>query len=299
MATLATTNVKSTATVAYFEGINLIDDNWRSFTNYWDNDSAALKIAALTGVGDIGTWDSPSPLDTANITSPATNGMTLNYQGYGIQVLLDRYSLSDIPNLLADTSRKLGAAVSYKYASLAFGLLAEGFSDATYTTVDGKGLFDNTHTTATTTRSNYMTSSLDRTGFFAAVNKLQRFPNFQDQFTDYASTGLVLIVSPENYESAVQILNSGLSSGEMQINAALGMDVEIISSPLCGSDTDDWWLTTKRTWESPINLWSRSSPYFTITEDQDNRQLKLGVDFAIGLGLGPQPDGALGSKVTA
>ena len=301
MASLATTNVKQTATVAYFEGINLIQDDWRKFTNYWDNDAAALKVAALTGIDDINTWDGGATvLAEKSITSPATNGMTISYAGYGVQVILDRYNLKDVSNLLSDSSRKLGAAVSYKYAQLAFGLLAEGFSDATYTTVDGKGLFDTTHTTAAgVNRSNHMTTALDRTALFAAITKMARFPNFQGQYTNFADTGLTLIVSPENRESAVEIVGSRLSGSDMQMNAVLGMDIDVVSSPLVGSDDNDWFLFTKRTFESPLNLWNRSAPYFTVTEDQDNRRLKLGVDMAIGLGLGPQPDGCVGAKVPA
>ena len=61
---------------------------------------------------------------------------------------------------------------------------------------------------------------------------------------------------------------------------------------------DDWALMTADTSNSPIKVWSRSDPNFSLGEiDSDTRELLMTCDFAVGVGTGPQPDGFVGGEV--
>lgn len=295
MATLATTNVKTTAVRSFFEGISLINDDYRLFTNLHREDAGALQIAALTGIDTIDTWDGSDDLAPKSISSPGTNGLSLSYQGYGVSVNLPRYDIMDVPGIVEKTSRKLGQAVGYKYQQLAFASVSASFTDAI---VDGKVLCSGSHTTASGgTRTNNISSALDRAALANAIQVMREFPNFQGQYTNYADMPLVLIVPPALEQTAIQILDSQLASDQMQVNMFAGRPISLVVSPLL-SDANDWFLCTRMTEESPYQMWERSAPMYTITTDQDNRKLKIAVDFALATGLGPQPDGVVGADVT-
>ncbi len=297
MADLATTNVKTTAVRSFFEGINLINDDYRLFTNYHQENAGKLQIAALTGIGNIPDWDGSADITPASISSPGTNGLSLSYQGYGVNVKLPKYDIMDVPGIVEKTSRKLGQAVGYKYQQLAFASVAASF---TTTIVDGENLCSANHKiesgSVRSVGGNALSTALDRSALAAALSAMRLFPNFQGQFTNFADLPLVLIVPPALEETAIEVLGSSLSGADNQINMFAGRRISLVVSPLL-SDTDDWFLCTGVTEESPYQLWERSAPMYTIREDQDNRQLKIAVDFALATGLGPQPDGVVGSSV--
>ena len=294
MATLATTNVKTTAVKSFFEGMNLINDNFRLFTNMHRENAAKLQIAALTGI-NVETWDGTSDLTSETIESPATNGLSLSYSGYGVSVNISKFDVLDVPGIVEKASRKLGQAVGYKYQQLAFASVSNSF---TTTVVDGIALCGDGHTTASgATRDNKLTSALDRAALATAIQQMREFPSYSNQYTNFADMPLVLIVPPALEQTAIQILDSQLSSDQMQVNMFAGRPISLVVSPLL-SDANDWFLTTGMTEDSPYQMWERSAPVYTIHEDDDNRKIKVAVDFALATGLGPQPDGVVGSSVT-
>jgi len=295
MASLATTNVKTTAVTSFFEGVNLINDNYRLFTNMHREDAAKLQIAALTGIDDISDWNGTAVLDPKTIESPAANGLSLTYSGYGVSVNISKFDVLDVPGIVEKASRKLGQAVGYKYQSLAFASVAASF---TTNIVDGNPLSSNNHTLASGgTRDNKIATALDRSALANAIQVMREFPNYQGQYTNFADMPLVLIVPPALEQTAIQILDSQLSSDQMQVNMFAGRPISLVVSPLL-SDANDWFLCTGMTDDSPYQMWERSAPMYTIKEDDDNRTIKIAVDFALSTGLGPQPDGLVASSVT-
>ena len=296
MADLATTNVIQKNVVSFFEGMNLINDDYRLFTNMHRENAGALQIGALTGIDTIDAWTPGDDLAAKSITSPETNGLSLAYQGYGVSVNIDKYTTMDVPGIVEKASRKLGQAVGYKYQQLAFASIASSFTTAI---ADGEFLCSGNHKNAAgnvrVLGGNLSSSALDRAALAAAISQMRLFPNFQGQFTNFADMALVLVVPPALEQTAIQILNSELSSDQMQVNMFLGRPISLVVSPLL-SDTTDWFLVTGMNDESPYQMWERSAPAYAIREDIDNRQIKISVDFALATGLGPQPDGVIGSS---
>ena len=163
---LTTSNVKQIAVRRFFEGMGAVDDSWSRVLNYIRADVASLRIAAYTGIPDPGTFDGTA-LTTAAIDS--TGATSLDYQGYGVQVVLPLYDLADLPDLLDNASRKLGMSVASKRANLAHTLIANSVTD---TIADGEAVVSSSHTFASGisgNRSNKLTSALDIASFEAAI----------------------------------------------------------------------------------------------------------------------------------
>jgi len=297
---MTTSNVKQISVSRFFEGLSSVPDKWRKVVDFRTTDSASLRIAALTGIGDVGTWDGSAAITSAAIDS--TGATTLDYQGYAVQVKLNKYDIKDIPEITALSAQKLGQAVAEKYRKLAFTHLA-GFAGtgSGFPTADGKALAANDHTMTSGTRDNLLTAALSRTSLMSAIKQLRQFPNYQTQFTSFADGPLVLVVPPELEQVAIEIVHSGFNGGgdgEMQVNAVSMFNVEICVDPYM-SDANDWVLMTADTSSSPIKFWERSSPDFSLTELQlDTRQLLMTVDFAVKTATGPQPDGFIGATVS-
>jgi len=305
---LTTSNVKQTSVSRFFEGLSAVPDKWRKVVDFRNTDTASLRIASLTGIGDVPTWDGGGATPDAGITAAAidsTGASTLTYQGYAVQVKLNKYDIKDIPEITALTAQKLGQAVAEKYRKLAFTQLA-GFTStaAGFATADGKALAANDHTMTSGTRDNLLTTALSRTAIMAAIKQLRQFKNYQQQFTSFADGALLLVVPPELEQTAIEIIHSGFSGGvdsnasTMQMNAVSMFNIEIVVDPYM-SDANDWVLMTADNANSPIKFWERSSPDFSLTEiKQDTRQLLMTVDFAVATANGPQPDGFIGGAVS-
>ena len=297
---MTTSNVKQISVSRFFEGLSSVPDKWRKVVDFRNTDTSSLRIAALTGIGDIGTWDGSAGITSASIDS--TGASTMTYQGYAVQVKLNKYDIKDIPEITQLSAQKLGQAVAEKYRKLAFTHLAGFTSDAAgFATADGKGLADNTHTLAAGgTRDNHLTTALSRTAVMAAIKQMRQFPNYQSQYTSFADGALLLVVPPELEQTAIEIVHSGFNGGGddgMQVNAVSLFNIEIVVDPYM-TDANDWCLMTADTSSSPIKFWERSSPDFSLTELQlDTRQLLMTVDFAVATATGPQPDGFIGGAV--
>lgn len=297
---LTTSNVKMTAVKSFFEGMNLAGETWKQWSAYTTEDTPSLRIAALTGIDDISSWDGAADLTTKAIDS--TGASTLSYAGYGISVQIGKFDVIDTPGIVQQASRKLGLAVGYKYDSLAYSNLNNCFSSAT--TADGKALFAADHTTQSgVARDNLTSAAFSQANLMDQIRKLRVFVNYQNQYTNYGDRPLVLIVHPKNEKAAIEALRSSFSADTalggytaMQTNALGSFSISLVVSSHM-ADQDDWVVTTADVEDGPFRLWSRSAPNYTIDTDEDNRKVKIGVDFACVAGLGPQPDGCMGANV--
>lgn len=304
---LSTSNVKQTIVERYFTGLASVPDNYRQTVDFRTTDAAALKIAGLTGLGVVPTWNGTASLnDTATEISEATNGVTLNYVQYGAQLTVSRINSKDVPEAVGYAAQKLGFAVANTYAKLAF----EAWDHSSgLQTGDAVNLFHAQHTTAaggTTYRNNYMTSALDSTALNAARKLAREWQAFDNSPYDLTAGGFWLIVPPALEEAAHQAVSSPYALTDVTTSGSPSQGLAnftqswfspadiIVSSHLV--DDNDWFLVSKM--ESPIVMWERLAPEIRMTEDPDTLNTRITCDFALGLGAHGDPSVAIGSEVT-
>ncbi len=316
---LTTSNAKAVNTVAFFEGLTLsVNDDWRKIFDYREDDVSTLRLASLTGVGDVGKWNSGaggtqagSTTDINRVTVDSTGAKDLNFESYAVQVYLHKFDQMDIPGIAQMASRKLGQAVAHTYRSLAFGVLGDAFDASAMAMADTKALCSATHTTASGTRSNVLSTALDRSSFLNAMKLGKKWTNYQGQYTNLFDGDVCLVVAPDQEAAALEFLNASYNRGAdttvadatpgsefgMQANAVRFMNggafVDLIVSPHLTANK--WFVVSKQ--ETPLRAWSRSAPLYTQHIDPDMRDNRLTVDFAVAFSAGPQSDGIVGADV--
>jgi len=303
-----TTNVVQIAVRSFFEGMLQADDSViTKVMTYHNENVGSLRIAALTGIPDPGTWASGDDLPTAAIDSTGAN--TMAYDAYGVSVEINPYDLLDVPNILMLAAMKLGRSVTSKRANLAFANIAAVFTD---TVADGQGCVSTAHTTAGgTTRSNRGSTALDISSFQVAITAIRGWENYQNQIMDWADQPKFLIVPPALEQTARQILGSPFTlttvvgteaagygaPAQGLINTSGLYNTTLVINPYA-SDDSDWILCATPAFGNPLNFWDRAAVDFkVIVEDQDNLKTKLRVTWASKAQSGPQPDGIWGASV--
>ena len=288
---------------AFFEGLAIVSDNWRAFMDFRTDDVPALRLAAMTGIGDFGSWDGVSDLSINTIDRPGHDGVTLSYSQYGYQVRISKADVADVPGIVGEAAKKVGVSLANTYANLAYSRLNAGFGGGS-TVGSGNQLFSNSHTRASGTRSNWSNSALDRSAFMAAITAYRNWTNYQSQPFDLTSGGFCLVVPPALEETAKQIVRSPFalttvdtsgSASQGETNIAGDYGTEVIVSPHL-TDTNNWFLMSKL--ERTIKVWERFSPSIATNVDEDDRRVKISVDFALATGVNAQPDGAFGAEVS-
>lgn len=300
---LTTTNVKRTAVEAFFEGMAIVSDNWRSFMDFRTDDVPALRLAAMTGLGNFGTWDGASDLSVNTIDRPGHDGVTLSYSQYGYQCRISKADVADVPGIVSEASKKIGVSLANTYSNLAFAMLNTAMGGGP-TVGSGNQLISSAHTRAVGTRSNHTSSALDRSAFMAAITAYRNWTNYQSQPYDLTAGGFCLVVPPALEEAAKQIVRSpfALTSitttgapAQGEANIAGDYGTEVIVSPHL-TDTNNWFLMSKL--ERTCKVWERFAPSIATSVDEDDKRVKISVDFALATGVNAQPDGAYGAEVT-
>ena len=309
---ITSSNVIQTSVSAYFEGLLQPSDSYTRIFNMRSDDVGSLRLAALTGIPDPGTWDGSADLTTATLDS--TGAVTMSYQGYGVQVRIGKLQAKDIPGVVEMASRKLGRSVASKRAALAWAHLETAFTASASAIADGKALCANDHTTVlggSDTRSNLAAdSALDRSAFLAMIKQARESVNFQNQINDWADAPKCLVVPAELETAALEIVGSpfsmnaptsvgtpadmyGPASVQGEVNTAGRYNTTVLVSPyLAGAS--NYFLIADPSIENPLTYWTRSAPDFRVDVDQDNGAVKLSVDWASATQSGPQPDGIIG-----
>ena len=305
---LTTSNVKAIAVRNFFEGMLQADDSViTKVMTYHNEDVASLRLAALTGIPDPGTWASGADLTVATIDSTGANEMA--YDAYGVSVELNPFDLRDVPGILSKAAKKLGRSVTSKRANLAFANIAAVFTD---TTADGAGVVSTAHTTVGgTDRSNRGSTALDMASFQVAITAIRGWENYQNQVMDWADQPKFLIIPPALEQSARQILGSPYQLTSPVGDAAAGYttpsqglmntsglyNTRIVINPYA-SDANDWILCADPSFGNPLNFWDRAPVKFeALVQGQDDLKTKLRVTWASKAQSGPQPDGIWGASV--
>lgn len=285
------TNAKFGARRRFLEGVGMVDPSWEAAFDRDNTDAPTLKLVPITGVGNLPTWDGTSNLTTDSMVE--LDDKTISYQAYGVQVRVNALDAVDINEIVGMALEKLGFSLASTYANVAATARAAGFS--TETVHASKPVYSSTHETAGGTRSNLLSSALDRSAFMVMIQKARKWTNYQDQVLDLSMGGWILEVPPELEYTAHQIIDSGVSSSQMQANVAGRYNTSVVVNPRL-TDANDWTLTSKMM--TPWVFWQRLAPQGpTIRIDQDNQVIKINLYFAIKAAARATPDGAFGAGV--
>ena len=90
------------------------------------DDVASLKKAAMHGITTLAAWDGVS--DPSNTSVSSTYQQTVTYNMYVLNVRLPSHDAMDVPNLVSESARKLGFAVSNSVADLGWAQMVKCLS---------------------------------------------------------------------------------------------------------------------------------------------------------------------------
>lgn len=292
MANFTTTNVLQTSVVSYMEGLRAVPDGWEQVYEVRSDDVPSLRIASISGVGELPTWSGDEDISTTTVSERGSK--TLDYVQYALEVRIPKLNARDVPGLVEQAGRKLGFAVASTRGTVAAAKLNNAFGSTT--TADGQALCSTAHTTRSgATRSNKLTSAFDRTALFAALNLARNWVSYENMDYDITDAGWFLVwpTSSSTFEETVtEVLGSAYSSSEMQTNAAAGRNITPIGWKKL-TDATHWHLISK--FEKPMVLWDRIQPEQTLDVDTSSRLIKLTADSAMVAQCKPQPEGIIGS----
>ena len=287
-------NLKERILLRTMEGLSAVDDQWTKVFKIHQLDAAGLRIASMEGIGDLQTWDGTSSITTASIDSMGAKD--ISYLAKAIQCTVPYLTERDVPGIVEDAARKIGVSVASTQAGQAYTAMNSAFGSLT--TADGKALYAADHTTTSGVRSNVGTSALSTAAVLAGAESLNSWVNFQDQKFPQAMNGekLYLCVPPSLYATAVQIAQSQFTSDQLQVNAARGLNLEVIQSPhLTGNE---WHLVVDPMINGgPFVAFDRMPLEVVTTRDQDTKTLKITATYAMGVSAHPDPTGAFGGLV--
>lgn len=293
MANFTSTHALQVMVHSYVEGQRAVPSGWRQLYEFNSDDVPSMRLASISGAGEVPQWDGTSDLDVATLSELGSK--SLDYVKYGLQVRIPKLDAKDVPGLIEQAARKLGIATDSTYGTIAAAKLNNAFG--TTTTADGKALVADDHTTRTSTRDNKSTSAFDRTALFVSLAQAANWHSYEDLDYDLSEMGWYLAYPAQSatlMETVPEVLGSAVSSSEMQLNAAAGWNITPV--PWAKIDTAgsaNWFLISKV--EKPLVFWERQGPQQTLDIDEDNRSFKISVDFAVVCQCRPQPDGIFGS----
>jgi len=290
---MALTEVKQTFVRPFMEGLTQPDSSWQNGFDVWTDDVAAVKLAAFSGIGTVPVWDGTNDYPQADVNDRANT--TLTYTKYALQARINKYDAKDVPRIVSDAAQKLGIAIANTYGSIAAARLADAFNTTT-TSGDGVALCSDSHPTASgASRDNKLTSAFDRTAYMAAVNLASLWTSYHNLDEDWSADPKILFGSPQATtfrEDTIEVFGSALSGSDMQANAAASFRPEVnIWAKL--TDSTQWFLISKL--RKPLVFWIRTGAESTTVIDEDNGNIKISTDFAIGTIAKPDPVGIIGS----
>ena len=291
------TNIIHESVTRFLEGQSLVSDSWRKIYMEDFTDDGSLRRAQLDSVAEPPTWDGTTDFTGSQIVTPDSQGATtLTYQAYVQTIDITKYLIKDVPNIVQQLSQAQGMATASRFASTAWALLGNAFGSETV--ADGKALCATDHATASATRSNKVTTALDRAALDTVRQMAREWVNFADVVMDLADYDACLVVPAELEASARQILGSDYTSDQMQANQWRTYGhVSLVVSPYL-SDANDWFYCLEPKYGpalNPLIFWNRSRPEFQVITDQDNLKTRLIVDFACVADSGPDPTGIFGA----
>lgn len=289
----STSNVKDTMVAAFFSGAGTVKMDWEETFDWRDDQVAAIRKAPWAGIGNFGTWDGKA--DLTQDEPDALDAQPMTYVIYAVQVRLSMFDLEEVPNIRAETLRKIGFSAASTVAAAAASAKANGF-----TVADCHGsktlLATNHEVRGGGTRSNKITAALDRASFLLATNMVEKWKNYDNQLHDLSGAGYFLEFPTDLKETAKQALRSSVTSSQNQYNAAADEDVQFVKNGYLG-DANDWFVSVRAPGFKPWLGWRRKK--LMIVGDWDRRNMRdiYNVVVAVGFGNKGVPDGIVGASV--
>ena len=237
------------------------------------DDVASLKKAAMHGITTLAAWDGVS--DPSNTSVSSTYQQTVTYNMYVLNVRLPSHDAMDVPNLVSESARKLGVAVSNSVADLGWAQMVKCW---THDAADGKPPIDAAHpTSGGGTFDNKETTTLDAAGLADALARLRKFKDYDNSTYDAALGELALVVPAELERTAQEIILPAFSGSDLSANFFAGYNMSCVSS---GKLTDDnnWAIIPVNS--TPVHLWLREAPSVTSYRDDASNSLNLRVQMA-------------------
>lgn len=290
---MAITEAKQTFVKSFMEGLTQPDESWRAGFDVWTDDVASMKLASLSGIGQVPEWNGSNDYDIADVNDRFNT--TLTYTKYALQVRINEFDAMDVPHIVADAAVKLGVSIAGTYGSIAADRMADVF-DSTTTAGDGVALVSDSHPTASgAVRDCKTTSAFDRTAWMANLALARLWVSYHNQEEDWSGDPLALFGSAADTtfdEATFEVFNSTYSSSQMQSNAAARRVPQIVIWPKLTDSTQWFTISTLR---KPLVFWIRAGADRRTTIDEDNGSLKISTRFAIGTIAKPDPIGIIGN----
>jgi len=267
-------------TEAFFQGIGdgaSLLDSLQQVCKIERDDVASLKKAAMQGISLMADWDGVSdPASDTLATVSSSYQQTITYKMLMLNVRLPSHDAMDVPNLISESSQKLGFAVANTLASEGWGQVAKMW---THDGADGKPPIDAAHPITGGTFDNKNTTTMDAAALASTLVMLRRFKDLEGSTLDAAIGGnLALVCSPELERTAAELVVPGFSGTDLSSNFFRGYNMSVVSSPYI-SDANDYAIV--RTDHTPVRLWIRDSPSVTQYLDQPSNTVNLRVQCAL------------------
>lgn len=291
----STANVKDTALEAFFAGAGIVPNEYeQTFDWRFDENVAAIKVAPWSGVPNMTVWD-PKTQDLPDNSPDALDPKTMVYVVYGMQVRLSPFDEEEVPGLVQDVLREIGFSAASTSAAAAAAAKAAAFSvaDAHGT----KTLIASDHLTRSgATRSNKVTSAIDRTACLNLQKVHETWLTFEDRIVDVTQAGFYLEFHPTNKDTLNQVFKSSVVGSNMQYNTAGEEFPTFIKNPYLA--TDKLIMGVRAPGKKAFLGWLRKRWQVRPVKGENNETSKFNVFGALAFGHRGVPDGVSGLSTT-
>lgn len=292
---MALVEVKDQELITFMEGITSAPKmDWEQCFEVMRNDTPSMKLASMSGIGQIPVWDGRSDITPVDINDRFNT--TVTYEKYALQARLNKFDVLDVPGIREGAFRKLGVAVGSTMGSIAADRLNDMW-DATTTAGDGVSLISDSHPVATGgVRDCQLASAFDRSAAMTAFNLASLWTSYDGHEEDFSEDEFTFVGSPQDAslrETFGEVFDSQYSSSQMQSNQAARKRV----TPLIWqkiTNANRWAFLSKT--RKPLTYFIRLAPEQNLAVDQDNLGDKFTVAMGIGTGVRPDPVGVIGSR---
>jgi len=240
------------------------------------DDVASLKKAAMQGITTVQAWDGSSDPTGGTLASVSSSyQQSINYSMFMLNVRLPSHEIRDIGNLVSESARKLGFAVSNSVVSQGWGQVVKAW---THDGADGKSPIDSAHPISGGVFDNKETTTLDAAALADALTRLRRFKDLEGETYDAALGEIALVCPPELEKTALELVAPAFSGSDLSANFFASYNITVVSSPYL-TDSNNWMLVPVNS--TPIRLWLREAPIVTQYTDNPTNSLNLRVQCAM------------------
>ena len=277
-------NASTQVTEAFFEGVGDAGAALAQLSKVCKidrDDVASLRKSAMSGITALQSWDGiaePTGATLASVSSDLQQVVT--YSQYSLTVRLASMDLRDIPNLLSESARKLGFAVSNTVVSQGWGQVSKAW---THDAATGKPPIDDAQPvgwvsgSSTATFDNKETTTLDAAGLANAIARLRQFRDLDNVQYDAALGELALIVPPALEKTAMELVLPGFSGTDLSANFFAGYSISVCVN-VNASDANNWALLPVN--DTPIHLWLREAPVISTYYQDESSSTNLKATMA-------------------